>query len=63
MQSLGHVVPRECGLASSWLFDILNRIVALASSFRGASETSEPGIHNPRPWLWIPGPSLRDVPE
>jgi hypothetical protein len=27
-------------------------------SFRGASETSEPGIHIPESWLWIPGPPL-----
>ena len=32
-------------------------------SFRGASEASEPGIHNHRPGLWIPGPALRAVPE
>ena len=29
------------------------------SSFRGASETSEPGIDNYESWLWIPG--LRQV--
>src|SRR5450759_1500323 len=28
------------------------------SSFRGASEASEPGIHNHRPGLWIPCPAL-----
>jgi hypothetical protein len=33
------------------------------SSFRGASETSEPGIYNPELWLWIPGLALRAIPE
>jgi hypothetical protein len=32
-------------------------------SFRGPSEAREPGIHNPRQWLWIPGPALQAVPE
>jgi hypothetical protein len=33
-------------------------------SFRGASKASEPGIHNlQRCGVWIPGPSLRAVPE
>jgi hypothetical protein len=35
----------------------------LDSSFRGAGEAREPGIHNLRRWLWIPGPALRAVPE
>jgi hypothetical protein len=34
------------------------------SSFRGAGEAREPGIHNPqRCGVWIPGPALRAVPE
>ena len=35
------------------------RCAASPASFRGASETSEPGIHNHDWGLWIPG--LRQV--
>jgi len=29
----------------------------------GRRESGEPGIHNPWLWLWIPGLSLRAIPE
>src|SRR5262249_35863645 len=32
-------------------------------SLRGPSAAREPGIHNHRPWLWIPGSPLRGAPE
>jgi hypothetical protein len=29
----------------------------------GAPRSGEPGIHNPGPWLWIPGLAFRAIPE
>ena len=34
-----------------------------AAVIPGRAERREPGIYNHRPWLWIPGPPLRGVPE
>jgi hypothetical protein len=45
-----------------WSRDWRSRMSDL--SFRGASEASEPGIHNhQRCGVWIPGLALRAVPE
>ena len=39
------------------IFDLTNvsKIRIISASFRGEAEGREPGIHNPRLWLWIPG--------
>src|SRR3954452_14017846 len=40
---------------------LVTRVPLLRHS--GARRRREPGIHNLRSWLWIPGPALRAVPE
>src|SRR5579864_8067483 len=40
----------------SWSHFDFHPTIASTSSFRGASEASDPGIHNHGPGVWIPGP-------
>src|SRR4051812_18428097 len=41
--------PRECGVT------VIAKRKTTPSRHSGAMRSIEPGIHNPRPWLWIPG--------
>ena len=45
------------------IFDLTNvsKIRIISASFRGEAEGREPGIHNPRLWLWIPGSPTQQV--
>jgi hypothetical protein len=37
-------------------------IISQYRSHSGAPRSGEPGIHNPQPWLWIPGLALSGHP-
>src|ERR1043165_1871956 len=46
--------PEKTSSRDSGALAILNSLNTQPVSFRGASAASEPGIHNPKLWLWIP---------
>jgi hypothetical protein len=47
--------PCPGGVGLNWYSDSMKAITFSQSSFRGAAEGREPGIHNLGRWLWIPG--------